>query len=170
MEYFIITIIPKEKQKRNGQKQKYMDKSHLKNNEIYKFNLQKFHIRLSQKGIKIYQQKILPILRFTCPINRAPKSNWDRGVCLSWYKWRILRNGQCLTAIYERKYDKFNVETLLDIHRTILGQIYELAGEYRTIMMTKRFPLSSAEYQVRKVPLGRSVVFLRIATRPIFTL
>ena len=45
-----------------------------------------------------------------------------------------------MTAIYERKYDKFNVETLLDIHRTILGQIYELAGEYRTIMMTKRFP------------------------------
>ena len=42
-----------------------------------------------------------------------------------------------MTAIYERKYDKFNVETLLDIHRTIFGQIYEWAGEYRTIMMTK---------------------------------
>ena len=42
-----------------------------------------------------------------------------------------------MTAIYERKYDKFNVETLIDIHRTIFGQIYEWAGEYRTIMMTK---------------------------------
>ena len=42
-----------------------------------------------------------------------------------------------MTAIYERKYNKFNVETLLDIHRTIFGQIYEWAGEYRTIMMTK---------------------------------
>ena len=42
-----------------------------------------------------------------------------------------------MTAIYERKYDKFNLETLLDIHRTIFGQIYEWAGEYRTIMMTK---------------------------------
>ena len=42
-----------------------------------------------------------------------------------------------MTAIYEKKYDKFTVETLLDIHRTIFGQIYEWAGEYRTIMMTK---------------------------------
>ncbi|MBQ7344371.1 MAG: Fic family protein [Clostridia bacterium] len=42
-----------------------------------------------------------------------------------------------MTAIYERKYDKFNVETIIDIHRTIFGQIYEWAGEYRTIMMTK---------------------------------
>ena len=42
-----------------------------------------------------------------------------------------------MTAIYERKYDKFNVETLLDIHRNIFGQIYEWAGGYRTIMMTK---------------------------------
>ena len=31
-------------------------------------------------------------------------------------------------------------------------------------------PLCSAEYQVRNVPLGRSVVFLLIATSPIFTL
>lgn len=42
-----------------------------------------------------------------------------------------------MTALYHRKYDRFNVETLLDIHRTIFGQIYEWAGEYRTIMMIK---------------------------------
>ena len=48
--------------------------------------------------IQIYQQKILPILRFTCPINRTWSAVWDRGVCLSWYKWRIFRNGQCSVA------------------------------------------------------------------------
>ncbi len=42
-----------------------------------------------------------------------------------------------MTAIYDRKYDKFNLDTLLDIHRTIFGQIYEWGGEFRTIMMTK---------------------------------
>lgn len=42
-----------------------------------------------------------------------------------------------MTAIYNKKYDKFNVDTLLDIHRTIFGQIYDWGGEYRTIMMTK---------------------------------
>ncbi len=42
-----------------------------------------------------------------------------------------------MSAIYERKYDKFNAETLCDINRTIFGQIYEWAGEYRTIFMTK---------------------------------
>ena len=31
-----------------------------------------------------------------------------------------------MTAIYDRKYDKFNLDTLLDIHRTIFGQIYEI--------------------------------------------
>ncbi len=42
-----------------------------------------------------------------------------------------------MTAIYERKYEKFDTETLCDIHRTIFGQIYEWAGEFRTIQMTK---------------------------------
>lgn len=42
-----------------------------------------------------------------------------------------------MTAIYGRKYEKFNADTLNDIHRIIFGQIYEWAGEYRTIMMTK---------------------------------
>lgn len=42
-----------------------------------------------------------------------------------------------MTGIYEKKYKKFNVDTILDIHRNIFGQIYEWAGEYRTIMMTK---------------------------------
>ena len=42
-----------------------------------------------------------------------------------------------MTAIYEREYAKFNTETLCDIHRTIFGQIYDWAGEFRTIQMTK---------------------------------
>lgn len=42
-----------------------------------------------------------------------------------------------MTAIYERKYEKFNTETLCDIHRTIFGQIYDWAGEFRTIQMVK---------------------------------
>ena len=42
-----------------------------------------------------------------------------------------------MTAIYEREYAKFNTETLCDIHRTIFGQIYDWAGEFRTIQMVK---------------------------------
>lgn len=42
-----------------------------------------------------------------------------------------------MTAIYKRKYEKFNTETLCDIHRTIFGQIYDWAGEFRTIQMVK---------------------------------
>ncbi len=42
-----------------------------------------------------------------------------------------------MTAIYEREYVKFNTETLCDIHRMIFGQIYDWAGEFRTIQMTK---------------------------------
>ena len=42
-----------------------------------------------------------------------------------------------MSALYERKYDKFNTDTLCDIHRTIFGQIYDWAGEFRTIRMVK---------------------------------
>ena len=42
-----------------------------------------------------------------------------------------------MTAIYNKKYDKFGTDTLCDIHRMIFGQIYDWGGEYRTIMMTK---------------------------------
>lgn len=42
-----------------------------------------------------------------------------------------------MTAIYEREYVKFNIDTLCDIHRTIFGQIYDWAGEFRTIQMVK---------------------------------
>lgn len=42
-----------------------------------------------------------------------------------------------MSAIYEREYVAFNTETLCDIHRTIFGQIYEWAGEFRTIRMVK---------------------------------
>ena len=42
-----------------------------------------------------------------------------------------------MTAIYNKRYNKFSADTLCDIHRTIFGQIYDWGGEYRTIMMTK---------------------------------
>jgi len=37
--------------------------------------------------------------------------------------------------MYDYKYDKFNTETLQDIHRNIFGQIFDWAGEFRTIPM-----------------------------------
>ena len=42
-----------------------------------------------------------------------------------------------MTGIYNRKYVKFNTETLQDIHRVIFGQIYDWAGEFRTIPVAK---------------------------------
>ena len=42
-----------------------------------------------------------------------------------------------MTAIYEQTYEKFNTETLCSIHRLIFGQIYDWAGEFRTIQMVK---------------------------------
>lgn len=42
-----------------------------------------------------------------------------------------------IAGIYNRKYDKFNTETLQDIHTTIFGQLYDWAGDFRTIQMRK---------------------------------
>ncbi|MHB1454654.1 MAG: Fic/DOC family protein [Saccharofermentanales bacterium] len=42
-----------------------------------------------------------------------------------------------MTAIYNHRYEKFNTETLQDIHRMIFGQIYDWAGEFRTIQVVK---------------------------------
>ena len=39
--------------------------------------------------------------------------------------------------VYARDYEKFNTETLQDIHRTIFGGLYEWAGEFRTIPIMK---------------------------------
>ena len=45
--------------------------------------------------------------------------------------------GLAMAAIYDYKYDKFNTETLRDIHRNIFGQIFDWAGEFRTIQIVK---------------------------------
>lgn len=45
--------------------------------------------------------------------------------------------GISMAAVYNMKYDKFNTETLCDIHKNIFGQIYDWAGEFRTIQMIK---------------------------------
>lgn len=42
-----------------------------------------------------------------------------------------------MAVVYAKKYDKFNINTLCDIHKTIFGGLYEWAGEFRTIQMTK---------------------------------
>jgi cell filamentation protein len=42
-----------------------------------------------------------------------------------------------MTAIYNHQYERFNTETLQDIHRMIFGQIYDWAGEFRTIQVVK---------------------------------
>lgn len=42
-----------------------------------------------------------------------------------------------MSALYERNYKKFDVNTLCDIHRTIFGQTYDWAGEFRTIQVVK---------------------------------
>lgn len=39
--------------------------------------------------------------------------------------------------VYAKEYEKFNTETLCDIHRTIFGGLYEWAGEFRTIPIMK---------------------------------
>ena len=39
--------------------------------------------------------------------------------------------------VYAKEYEKFNSETLCDIHRTIFGGLYEWAGEFRTIPIMK---------------------------------
>lgn len=45
--------------------------------------------------------------------------------------------GISMAAVYNLKYDKFNTETLCDIHKNIFGQIYDWAGEFRTIQVVK---------------------------------
>ena len=42
-------------------------------------------------------------------------------------------NQKTITTVY----DKFDINTLCDIHKTIFGGLYEWAGEFRTIQMTK---------------------------------
>ncbi len=42
-----------------------------------------------------------------------------------------------MAAVYQQKYEKFNIETLCDIHLNIFGQIYDWAGSFRTIPIVK---------------------------------
>ncbi len=42
-----------------------------------------------------------------------------------------------MLAIYNQKYDKFDTKTLSNIHFSIFGQIYEWAGEFRSINIIK---------------------------------
>lgn len=42
-----------------------------------------------------------------------------------------------MASIYNKKYKRFDTETLQDIHKTIFGQIYSWAGDFRTIHITK---------------------------------
>lgn len=42
-----------------------------------------------------------------------------------------------MTSIYNQRYDRFNTDTLKDIHHTVFDQIYDWVGELRTIQMIK---------------------------------
>lgn len=42
-----------------------------------------------------------------------------------------------LKSVYSTEYEKFDTETLCDIHRTIFRSLYEWAGEFRTIPIRK---------------------------------
>ena len=42
-----------------------------------------------------------------------------------------------MTGIYNVKFDSFGMATLQEVHRIVFGQIYDWAGEFRTIQMTK---------------------------------
>lgn len=42
-----------------------------------------------------------------------------------------------MTGIYNQHYKKFDIETLQDIHFMIFGQIYDWAGEFRSIQIIK---------------------------------
>lgn len=48
------------------------------------------------------------------------------------------RNRVILGTVYAAEYEKFDTETLRDIHRTIFAPLYEWAGEFRTIPIQKR--------------------------------
>lgn len=42
-----------------------------------------------------------------------------------------------MTAIYNIRFERFDTATLQEIHHMVFGQIYDWAGEFRTIQMTK---------------------------------
>lgn len=42
-----------------------------------------------------------------------------------------------MAVVYAREYDRFDTETLRDIHRTIFSGIFDWAGEFRTIQIAK---------------------------------
>ena len=42
-----------------------------------------------------------------------------------------------MTAVYNQTYAIFDMKTLQEIHYAIFGQIYDWAGEFRTIQMVK---------------------------------
>ncbi len=42
-----------------------------------------------------------------------------------------------MTAVYNMNFEKYSTQTLKEIHEYIFGQIYDWAGEFRTIQMVK---------------------------------
>jgi len=46
-----------------------------------------------------------------------------------------------LAVVYAQKFTKFSATTLCEIHRTIFSDIYEWAGEFRTILIAKHEPI-----------------------------
>ena len=67
---------------------------------------------------------------------------------------------------YAQEYAKFNTDTLQAMHRTIFGALYDWAGEFRTINMTKAEEVLGGD-TVRYAPPGEIKKQLDAASREI---
>ena len=67
---------------------------------------------------------------------------------------------------YAQEYAKFNTDTLQALHRTIFGALYDWAGEFRTINMTKAEEVLGGD-TVRYAPPGEIKKQLDAASREI---
>lgn len=74
-----------------------------------------------------YLYEDIPVLRNLPGINNSDELKMAEGDLTK----------MSMGIVYAREYNKFNTETLSDIHRTIFGALYEWAGEFRTIPIRK---------------------------------
>ena len=68
--------------------------------------------------------------------------------------------------VYAQSFERFNTQTLREIHRIIFGDLFEWAGEFRTIQMTKAEEVLGGD-TVRYAPPGEIKKELDAASREI---
>lgn len=71
-----------------------------------------------------------------------------------------------LGIVYAQSFERFNTQTLREIHRIIFGDLFAWAGEFRTIQMTKAEEVLGGD-TVRYAPLGEIKKELDAASREI---